>query len=109
MERIDSSGELRRWSSTQDRLWTAQSIKSQLKVLESPELSKATVALEAPNGLAIITVWGSGTLEIIVLDPCTRKEVLFRHREFGSSEELRLILDEYSRAFVLLIGTQTGI
>ena len=99
MEKVDSPTELRKWFSDQNSAWAAQSITAHLKLPESPELNKATVTFEAATHLGIVTVWGGGTLEIIALDLATKKEVLFRHHEYSTPEELRLLLDECSRAF----------
>jgi hypothetical protein len=103
MIEIDSPNELRNWFSDKNHIWAEQSIAANLELPDDSDLNKAIVTLEVPEYIGNVTVWGSGTLELIVLDRAAKKEVLFRHREYSSPEELRLLLDEYLRAFSNLL------
>jgi hypothetical protein len=74
-----------------------------LRLPEGPDLNKAVATLETPTHAASVTVWGSGTLEFIVLELATQSEVVMSDREYGTAEELRSLLDDCAASFGSLV------
>jgi hypothetical protein len=83
-------------------------MKVRLKLPEQKSLSKAVITLETPSYVGSATVWGGGTLEIVILDLAAKREVLFRHSDYNTSDEMRLVLDDYLRSFVELTNGKDG-
>jgi hypothetical protein len=62
----------------------------------TPPLYKAGIDLKTDDLLASFTVWGTGDVQIIIMDNETGKELIVDDRHLQSPPEMRRFLDYYT-------------
>ena len=102
---VDAPGTLLEWSRNWEPRWRRLSIEAGLRLPEKPAINKAVVTLETESHVASVTVWGSGTLEFIVLELATQREVIMMDKEYRTARELLILLDDCAGAFSSLVRT----
>ena len=95
---VNVTSAARRWFAEWQQKWRERSVSADLKSQESP-VKKATVTLESPTRVASVTAWETGTVEFIVLELETQKELVIEDKEFQTAEELREVLEKCASTF----------
>ena len=103
MSRFNAPDELRRWYEARQEKLRADAIAAQLRLPNTPDLNKAGATFETRAHIASITVWGTGMVELIVLDSASNREVIVSDKECGSVESLWRLLDDHIRELAVLV------
>lgn len=99
MNTANPSQEMREWFAKHELGWTKQRITAQLRLPQQSDIAKAVTTLESPTHVGSLTVWGTGTIEFIVLDTKTKLEVVSRNSEYVTERELQQLLDNCAAEF----------
>jgi hypothetical protein len=106
---VDVQRVLGLWFSEWEPQWKSHSIGAELRLPDGAGLNKAVVTLQTPTHVASATAWGAGTLEWIVLELPTKRDVVIADEQFKTEDELRGLLDACANSFVALISARPTI
>ena len=107
MTNVDAPKAVQEWVSDWNQRWRSLSITVNVRLPEEPGPNKAVATLEGSTHVASITVWGTGTIEFILLNVSTQSEVVISDKEYSTAEELRSLLEECASTFNTFVRAPT--
>lgn len=89
-----------RWHNDNAQRFRDDSILSESRRSELPDLDKAIIEFENENVIASITIWGWGDFEVIVMCKRTKQAILAEDIKIQSPAEVPRALDGYYNVIV---------